>query len=612
MCGIAGIVSGSDLNRKIRENNVRIGISAQVHRGPDEQSYFEDELITLGVCRLSIVDVSGGQQPSFNQDRSIVSIFNGEIYNHGEIISLLKKKGVKLSSHGDSECIPHLYEIFGPEFVHFLRGMFAIAIWDSQRGILVLARDRIGEKPLWLSNFDNKLFFASEIKTLFAMGVTPEIDPIRIPEYLQFGFVNAPNSSYRNITELSPGTIMQYNIHSQDSIVTQYWKPEIKGDNENNICGYDEKLEFLLRDSVKSSLRVERSIGSFLSGGIDSSLITAIASQEFGPKFPTFSLGFKNHDYDESLHAKKISNYLGTDHHEVMIDDNLPMLLENVIKTVDLPFADSSILPTYALSRFTREKVVVALGGDGGDEVFGGYERYQVNLILEKADFLIKSLPKTTLRRIEYRDSRISKFLSLLKYKSSDSRYSQLRSLMEKSQLESLLVNSLSSLIDEFYSEYSFSENSDLLAQMQIEDMKSYLPGDLMRKTDLASMAHGLEVRSPFLDHRIVEFGLNLAAKDKLKFRKGKLPLRRILDRYIPQSLTNRPKMGFGVPMSMWLRKDLNQVVSENLLSGSPQVEQWINLANLRVCIDKHNSGKNYSNVIWPVLVLELVLRKWS
>lgn len=612
MCGIAGIV-GNNLNTTgVLKHKVNMAIDVIKHRGPDEVSYYFDDNANLGICRLSIVDIESGQQPNFTSDKSIVSVFNGEIYNFNEVRNELTKSAVKLTSSGDAECIPFLYERFGLDFIRRLRGMFAIAIWDTRNKKLILARDRIGEKPLWFSFLNDRILFGSEIKSLFAMGITPQINLKTIPEYLQFGFIKGPQSSYENIHEVPPGSMLIFEAETGQYSHYQYWSPNLENRPELDGKMSLQFLDELVRNSVNSCLQVERPIGTFLSGGIDSSLVTAIASRESVGKLSTFSLGFKDRSFNEADYAKKIAAHLGTDHHEIILGSNINDILDEIINYLDLPFADSSIIPTYVLSKFARQEVVVALGGDGGDEVFGGYERYRANLALSRIRFLLRILPMNAINRLNKGNSKVSKVLELAKYSNDDERYTRLRSLIDKSEMQEILLQNITNIIEENYVNFSFSKRFDLLRQMQVEDLTSYLPGDLMRKTDLASMANSLEVRSPFLDHRIVEFGLGLPRNRKIGISNSKLPLRALLDTYVPSVLTNRPKMGFGVPMASWLRDELRNQLEENLLTDESLVGQFLNMNYVRSCVMEHRKGRDHKEVLWPVLVLELILKKWT
>lgn len=612
MCGIAGVFPTQRGISKESLSLVELAIGSIRHRGPDSEGFFNDDQIVFGSCRLSIVDISGGSQPNFNSDKTIISVFNGEIYNYRELRNILEDQGVKFNFNSDSECIPYLYEVFGLNFASKLRGMFAIAIWDKKKQELILVRDRLGEKPLWYSNLSPNLVFASEVKALFAMGVKPEIRKKSIPEYLQFGYVNSPNSPYEHISQVPPGNILIYSSKNRDLKMKQYWSPnivEMSPREENNA---ESELRDLLHDSIISQLNSERPIGTLLSGGVDSSLVTAIAARHSTERLFSFSLGFEDSLFDESRYAIKVANYLNTNHSQLILGSNNTKLLMQVIRHLDIPFADSSLLPTYAISQLAREKVVVVLGGDGGDEVFGGYQRYKLNVTLSKLNYLLKILPQNAFRKLEHRESRVAKALSLFGYSKSDLRYQRMMSLVSKSELESIVIGEIRSILEsDSVNKFSFSK-SDLLLQMQLSDINSYLPGDLLFKTDIASMAHGLEMRSPLLDHRIVSLGLNLQNRHKIGVKNSKPILRKLLFELIPKSLVDRPKKGFGVPLANWLRVDFETIVNDNLLTDHPRISDWINMEYLSFCISQHKKGENYSGVIWPLLVMELVIRKWE
>jgi asparagine synthase (glutamine-hydrolysing) len=444
------------------------------------------------------------------------------------------------------------------------------------------------------------------------MGVKPEIRKESIPEYLQYGYVNSPNSPYEYISQVPPGNLMIYSSRNSELKLKQYWSPTLVEMSTKEENSAESELRDLLSDSIITQLNSDRPVGTLLSGGIDSSLVTAIAARHSTERLSSFSLGFEDSLFDESRYAMKVANYLNTNHSQLIIGSNNTELLMQVICHLDIPFADSSLLPTYAVSQLARERVVVVLGGDGGDEVFGGYQRYKLNIALSRLNYLLKILPSNAFRKLEHSESRVAKALSLFGYSKSDLRYQRMMSLVSESELESLVIGEIRSILEsESVKKFSFSK-SDLLRQMQLSDINSYLPGDLLFKTDIASMAHGLEMRSPLLDHRIVNLGLNLQNKHKIGFKNSKPILRKLLFELIPKNLVDRPKKGFGVPLASWLRSDFETIVNENLLIDRPRISDWVNMEYLSFCINQHKKGKNYSGVIWPLLVMELVIRKWE
>ena len=609
MCGISGVLdirSSKDEARYLLRSSIR----AIEHRGPDESGFYDGEDASLGMCRLSIIDVAGGHQPNFNEDKSIVTVFNGEIYNFKELHELLKAKGYRLKSYGDSECIPYLYQEFGPDFPKLLQGMFAIAIWDEnlKRGVLV--RDRFGKKPLWYSHQDNALKFSSELKGLFPLGVKREADTSALGEYLQYGYVNAPRSAYLGVAQVNPGSLLIF----QNSVIKEhhYW-------DINNIepisCSYPEAKELVhqqLRLAVRDRLVSERPIGSYLSGGIDSSLVTALMTREATGPVHTFTIGLEDGRFDESRYAKLVAKHLGTIHHEKIISPDPKLILETLGKSLDQPFADSSIIPTYLLSKFAREGVVVALGGDGGDEAFGGYTRYAAGNYLDRANPLLALNPSRLLSKYFSSNPRLEKLLRHSKSQNFQKRYSGFQSLVQETELKNILTSSLqTNPIDPHMEVWKSLEENDRIKKMQKMDLRTYLPGDLMYKADMASMANSLELRSPMLDYRVVELGLSLPSKFKVRGLTTKVILKDILYEYVPREIVDRPKMGFGIPRAKWIRNELKPIVEALLFDQTAQNRGWLNTKHLRTTVNTHYKGRDLDRIIWPALMLELWARNW-
>jgi asparagine synthase (glutamine-hydrolysing) len=607
MCGISGIFSRTVLKTSLIHDSIeRIS-----HRGPDESGFFKNDYCSLGMCRLAIIDIVNGKQPSLNASKDIISVFNGEIYNFSGLIKLLESKGRKIDVTGDSALIPYLYEEFGLEFVSYLQGMFAIAILDTRNRQLILVRDRLGKKPLWYCAESDRLSFSSELKGLLALGVKKTIDLQNIQEYLSFGYINAPRSPFQNVNQLEPASLLRFSEAGVE--IRKYW-------NTNSIKPLrisfeDAKAETtrLLEDAVKSRMISERPIGAFLSGGIDSTIVSALMARISDSKIHTFSVGFDDTKFDESRHAKRVANSLGTYHHERIVEPDPVFIVETVARTLDSPFADSSIIPTFLLSQFARERVVVALSGDGGDEGFGGYQRYKAALYLDKINLLLHLNPFTKHSYDSFSNDRLRKLMKHLSPKSIEVRYRDFQSLFLEKDLTFLLnPDILHSNANSLFSEMWLSILSkDLIRKMQELDIHSYLPGDLLYKVDMASMANSLEVRSPFLDYRVVEFGLSLPAHFKFSNCENKHLLREIARGLVPREMIDRPKMGFGIPRARWLRNELKEIVSDVLLSSSFRDRGWFNFKNVEKIIMAHNHGKNLDNLIWPMLMLELWARHW-
>jgi asparagine synthase (glutamine-hydrolysing) len=607
MCGISGSIAPG----REQEGHLRKSIAAISHRGPDEEGYFFSPECSLGMCRLSIVDITNGQQPNFNLTRSVVSVFNGEIYNFLELKSLLRSKGVAVDAAGDSALIPYLYEVYGEKFPSLLQGMFAIAVFDINQKKLLLIRDRIGKKPLWYSINNSTLHFSSELKGLFSLGVSKEAETKNFSEYLRFGYVNAPRSAYKNIFQIPPASIMTFQHGAAN--FSRYWDTtEVK---EISISFPDAlaETERILREAVRARLVSERPIGAFLSGGIDSTLVSTLMQQESSSDVHTFSIGFTDPKYDESKFAKSVARAIGTVHHEKVVFPEPDLIIGQLARVLDQPFADSSIIPTYLLSRFAREHLVVALSGDGGDEAFAGYERYRAGNFLDAINPLLVMNPLRFVPAVGIKNSRARKLLKHSRATSLVERYRGFQSLFEKRDLSNLMQAHLVSHqgVDNFEETWNSIPTTDRIRRMQEMDIKTYLPGDLMLKVDLASMANSLEVRSPFLDYRVIEFGLSLPSSYKLRKGQSKYILKELARRYVPSSLIDRPKMGFGIPRARWLREDLKSMVWDILLDETSKSRGWFQQDKVRKVLIQHQSGFHLDSIIWPIFMLELWARNW-
>jgi asparagine synthase (glutamine-hydrolysing) len=607
MCGISGIFCDGPVVRELVEKSIE-KIS---HRGPDESGFYQHQNCVLGMCRLSIIDVSSGQQPSYNQSRDIISVFNGEIYNFRELRQNLVSRGHQISGLGDSALVPFLYQEYGETFPNKLQGMFAIALFDSKQKRLILVRDRLGKKPLWYSQQGSTLYFSSEVKGLLSLGLNRKLDEGVIPEFLSYGYVNAPRSAIVGVRQLPPATFLV--LENGQSKLNQYWNPiDIP---EVSISFEDAKQETtrLLREAVKTRLVSERSIGTFLSGGIDSTIVTALMKEESEGSVHTYSIGFSDTEFDESRFAKEVAKAIGTIHHERVVEADSHLILETISKVLDQPFADSSIIPTFLLSKFAREEVVVALSGDGGDEGFAGYERYRAGRLLDSINPLLAINPLRFFPADRITNPRARKLIKHSRFKSLSTRYSGFQSLFQLSDLYSILNPELLSRYDSsnFLNLWNSIPTKDKVRKMQEMDLKTYLPGDLMYKVDMASMANSLEVRSPFLDYRVVEFGLSLPAKYKMSGGENKHILREIARSFVPRNLIDRPKMGFGIPRAKWLRQDLRDMVQEVLLDERSRSRGWYQFNKVEEILENHQKGFELDSLIWPMFVLELWAKTW-
>lgn len=611
MCGIAGVFDFGSSSVLVNRASVKSAIEKIQHRGPDEQGFYSHQNCSLGICRLAIIDVKGGQQPVKDTTGKVVSVFNGEIYNFKELRELLTKRGYNLTSQGDSEVIPNLYREFGDDFAVHLNGMFAVALWDENKSRGLLIRDRFGKKPLWYSAEGKRISFASEIKGLIEINGNLDFEPRRLPEYLQFGYVNAPRSIYRNVEQIVPGTGIVFEEDRKSEF--RYWSflPGIREDSS-----YDDakiKAKTLITDAVKLRLVSERPIGAFLSGGIDSSLVTALMTRELGADTHSFSIGFDNPKFDESSFAREVAVHLGLKHHEKIVLPDPILIINEIAGVLDQPFADSSIVPTYLLAKFARNEVVVALGGDGGDEVFGGYTRYRVTRLLNKLNFLLLLSPSMLSKRLNLTDRRVEKILRHSKFQNFRSRYFSFQSLFQGSEMNDYIKVEIEETLFnlELIGLWDSIDSKSKLQRLQLFDLQTYLPGDLMYKADMATMANSLELRSPLLDFRVVEFGLSLPDKYKATSWTSKRILRDLLYDLVPRELVDRPKRGFGIPQDDWLRGALSRTVKEALLCDSAFVNTYFDRDKLKQMIYSHDQGQNKGQLIWPVLMLELWAKNW-
>lgn len=617
MCGIAGRVgshAGSMDSLKKMTDSLQ-------HRGPDDEGFFIRRGVEIGARRLSIIDVIGGHQPISTPRDDVTVAFNGEIYNFIELRAELIARGCLLQTHGDTEVLAYLYLLDGKNFVHKLRGMFAISIWDSREKSLLLFRDRLGEKPLLYSMRTNKgLDFASEAKALLAVGAERTVDLGAIDFILAFGYAPPPMTGFSSIQALAPGNVLIWN--DGDVKIERYWKFDSSQKRDFSAQEAEDLVHNSLEESVRMRMVSERPLGVFLSGGVDSTLVTALAAKNSMQKLKTFSIGFRDARFDESKYARFVANHLGTEHHELILDPDPETMLDILTDKLDRPFADSSIIPTFLLSEFARTEVVVALGGDGGDEALGGYSRY---LLLEQRhafNMPIRALsPLASIIEKYGRSSQLRRMPllegALRQYDSKQDRYRGFVSLVHDNERKNLWKEDV---------RQSFSESGphnwfDLLwrnahAQGSKDralavDIESYLPEDLNFKTDIASMACGLELRSPYQDHLFLELCGHIDGKLKFQGGNSKAILKQIAKKYVPYTVIDRKKMGFGFPRASWMRNELRNNISETLLGPKANSRGWFNQSEIKNLIELHNRGIDKDRILWPLFVIELWAQKW-
>jgi asparagine synthase (glutamine-hydrolysing) len=567
------------------------------------------------MCRLAIVEIASGKQPASDATEKINIVWNGEIYNYRELRSELERRGIHCRDSSESEVVINLYLEFGLDFINKLNGMFAIAIHDARDNSLHLIRDRMGKKPLWISNLsDGTMFFASEVRALMLARPDRTLRTEMVAEVMQYGYINSPNSAFNEISQVPPASVLTW--REGKTSTKKYWEPDF--DTKVQIP-YEEALEVtkkLIEESVERRLISERPLGSFLSGGYDSTIVTAYMAKLMKEKVQTYSIGFHSAQFNEAHHAKQVANYLGTNHHEEILSPDPALVVEKISHVLDQPFADSSIVPTYLLAKFARENLIVALGGDGGDEVFGGYDRYLATPVMQRLNPLL-GLARSGLKFAGQQSigntRKINRVGSQLSAKESlAARYSSILSLTQPNELTTLLNPSFQSEVAEDSREERFNSGKYTSFDRMIRsDLDAYLPGDLLVKVDIATMANSLELRSPMLDVNVVEWGLSLPRKYKIKGFETKHILKDVARSLVPAELIDRPKMGFGIPRAEWLRTGMKELVIDTLTDTTATQRGWFNPEEVSKVIDTHMAGEDKDNIIWPMLMLELWARTW-
>ncbi|MEM6779552.1 MAG: asparagine synthase (glutamine-hydrolyzing) [Planctomycetota bacterium] len=633
MCGIAGAM-WQHPSKEIDDGQLRRMTEIIAHRGPDDSQTWTDREhldaagnrmgVALGFRRLSIIDIAGAAQPMTNETGDVHMVFNGEIYNYRTIRKRLEGAGHHFATHGDGECILHLYEDLGPDCFEHLNGMFGVAIWDARQHRLVLARDRIGQKPLYYAWKDGRFVFASELKSIATVpGICTEIDPEAIDEFLTYQYVPHPGTIWKGVHKLSPGHLA---IVDRDGVrVRRYWEYDPALETDMKLEDVREQLRALLSDAVRLRMRSDVPLGSFLSGGIDSSLITALATDHTDQRLRTFSIGFPVADFDETRYADQVAQHLGTEHTKFEVQPDAIEILNQLVWHYDEPFGDSSAVPTWYLSELTRRSVTVALSGDGGDELFAGYERYQALWLSDKIQKLMPlhripgaglwhRLPDSDRRRSLIR--RGKRFLEAMG-QPTVARYLNWLQIFPESLRGHLYTDEFVSRLPGndpiafLESVWSRSEGRDVVTRASTADLLSYLPCDLMTKVDIASMAHGLEVRQPMLDHRVVEFAARMPVHHKFRGRRGKLVLQDTFGDRIPSEIFTRPKMGFGIPIGSWFRNEFKPLVHDTLLASDARSRQFFRPDAVASLVQSHESGEqNHGYRLWNLLVLEVWLRQ--
>jgi asparagine synthase (glutamine-hydrolysing) len=603
MCGIAGF-AGWDAD----EAELARMCDAIRHRGPDDEGLRAVAGVGLGMRRLSIIDVAGGHQPIGNEDGTVHVVFNGEIYNHHELRRELEQHGHHFVTRSDTETIVHGYEEYGDDVVRHLRGMFTFAIWDARRERLLVARDRVGIKPLYYWDDGDGVAWVSELRSLLALErFRPELDPDAVAWYLSLGYVPDPHCIFRGVRKLSPGHLLTWS-RSEGVRVAEYWspiRPERGPMSEDDAVA---ELRELLADAVRSHLESEVPLGAFLSGGLDSSTVVALMAREGMQRVQTFSIGFDDAGYNEAPHAAAVARAIGTEHTELVVRPDADRLVEGVVACFDEPFSDPSALPTYLVAELARRKVTVALSGDGGDELFAGYTRYAEVMgrrtlpAPARAGFgaVGRQLPHGAFGRNRILDlgrSRRGRYATTVAIALSEREGGVARpELAARLPQLDLLLNPW----------FERSAERDFLTQMTLVDLQTYLPGDILTKVDRTSMAVSLEARVPLLDHPLVEFAVSLPPELKLRDGTGKWIFRKAIKGIVPDIVLTKPKQGFAVPLPEWFRSDLRHRTEALLRPDSP-IYEFVQPHGVARLVSEHQSRRrDHSWLLWRLLVLDL------
>jgi asparagine synthase (glutamine-hydrolysing) len=626
MCGIVGIWDSRSTRAIDRAVLARMN-EAQHHRGPDETGVHLAPGIGLGHKRLSIIDLATGQQPLFNEDRSVVVVFNGEIYNYGELIPELVKLGHVFHTRSDTEVIVHAWESWGPSCVERFRGMFAFALYDSRQETLFLARDRLGVKPLYYATLpDGMVVFGSELKALLAHGgLSRDIDPRAVEEYFALGYVPEPRTVFTSALKLAPGHTLCLRRGARAAEPRRYWDVRFTGSNPISAEDAQEELVARLKESVKLRMISEVPLGAFLSGGVDSSAVVAMMSSHSGDPVNTCSISFDDPAFDEARFARQVADRYGTRHFVDRVATEDFDLIDTLAALYDEPYADSSAMPTYRVCQLARRHVTVALSGDGGDESFGGYRRYRMHLGEERLrsmlPFGVRAPLFGMLGRLYPKADRAPRFLRAkstfqgLARNSVDAYFhgvsifrDDMRGELFSARLKGQLAGYQAREV--FHEHAQRAQTDDPLSMIQYLDLQTYLVGDINTKVDRASMAHALEVREPLMDHPLVEWLASLPANLKVRGGEGKWLLKKAMEPHLPDNVLYRPKMGFAVPLARWFRGPLRERLNETLLGGRLDDTGLFNRRYVEHLIEAHVAGRrDYSAPLWTLMMFEGFLR---
>ena len=616
MCGIVGAVTNN--HNKLPSPEIADRMCKVIeHRGPDDQGIYYEEGVFIGMRRLSIIDLESGHQPIHNEDKTIWTVFNGEIYNFRELRKELERKGHKFYTHSDAECIVHSYEEYGEQCFSKFRGMFAIAIWDERKKCLILGRDHLGKKPLFYTYTNGLLAFGSELKSLIQLpGFNKTLSQSAIHDYLLFGYIPTPSSIFKDVQKLPPAHYLIFDL--KEIVIKKFWElsfePKITGSCES----LTEQLEDKLSESVRLRLVSDVPFGAFLSGGIDSSIVVSLMAKEMNMPVKTFSIGFKEEEFSELSDARIVASHIGAEHHEEVVEADAVSILDELVWYFDEPFADSSAIPTYLVSKMAAQHVKMVLSGDGGDEAFGGYDRYQKYRVIDRlrklgGNNVSKALkgaahffPHDIKSRVAWLSQRVAQpypdnYLSGVAICTPDLAYE-------------LISNSS---IDRGYGAlgniFNKHTQSNPLDSIIAGDIKSYLLDDILVKVDRMSMATSLEARAPLLDYQLMEFAASLPVEYKINKKVTKFLLKKVSEKYLPQSILTKKKQGFGIPLAAWFRTTLKDMMFDIIESQRFRERGIFDVEMTRSILEKHvNKEKDFSEQLWSILVFELWARAYE
>ena len=623
MCGIAGWANLENKSSQNDEPVLHAMCERMKHRGPDSEGLWLENDVALGMRRLSIIDLHTGEQPVYSEDRSIVVVMNGELYNFREVRADLEKRGHRFETQTDTEILPHLYEEYGDAMLEHINGMFAFALWDKRQKKLLIARDRFGEKPLYYGVFDGKLIFASEPKVLLANpSVKAELNLDALRQYLSFDYVPAPHSIYKNIYKLPAAHLL---ILEKGEIRTRrYWNLTWEKKETKSLESSAEELRELLADAVRMRLVSDVPLGILLSGGVDSSTVAAFATQFSSEKVKTFSIGFEEDSFDESKFARQVAVHLNTEHYEEKLSvEKAADLISEIGTWLDEPISDGSLIPTLLLSRFVKKHVTVALGGDGGDEIFAGYPMYFAHKVAEVygkiprvlrnnlIEPIVNNLPVSN-KNLSF-DYKAKRFVAASKYDSVTRHHSFFGSFSIDEQQKLLTKDVLAATSNDIYRDaknmLEICDAPTEIERMQFLDIGYYLAEDILTKVDRASMAVSLEVRAPFLDPRIADFAARIPLEYKLKGNKGKYILKKAVENLLPKNILHRPKKGFGIPIAAWLKGRLNPLMHELLDETRLKNQGLFNEKFVQKLISEHEKNiASHHKQLWTLLLFQLWL----